>query len=139
MARDINNVTDDISLVMRELIDATENAIVLETAVQLHKGSKTNDPKEYVKKQNSNNREFNNKINKVVKKSQDIMFNVVDNVGSYTGTETSNLKKVINKGMKMVVASAKNMKKDTIKSVSRLDRYRKSSQFMPDIDRSIIQ
>lgn len=139
MAKDINNVTDDISLVMREVIDATENAIVLETALQLHKGSNTNSTKDYIKKQQSTKSQFDKRLDSVSNKAKQFMFNVADNIGAYTGTNTSDIKKEINKGMKMLVKSAKGMQNQTLKKVSRLERYATSATYVPNIDNSIIQ
>lgn len=139
MAKDINNVTDDISLVMREVIDATENAIVLETALQLHKGSNTNSTKDYIKKQQSTKNQFDKRLDSVSNKAKQFMFNVADNIGAYTGTNTSDIKKEINKGMKMLVKSAKGMQNQTLKKVSRLERYATSATYVPNIDNSIIQ
>lgn len=139
MAKDINNVTDDISLVMREVIDATENAIVLETALQLHKGSNTDSTRDYIKKQQSTKKQFSKKLDNVSNKAKQFMFNVADNIGAYTGTNTSDIKKEINKGMKMLVRSAKDMQGQTLKKVSRLERYATSANYVPNIDKSIIE
>lgn len=139
MAKDINNVTDDISLVMREVIDATENAIVLETALQLHKGSNTDSTKDYIKKQKATKKQFDKRLDNVSNKAKQFMFNVADNIGAYTGTNTSDIKKEINKGMKMLVKSAKGMQNQTLKKVSRLERYATSATYVPNIDKSIIQ
>ena len=62
MARDIHNVTDDVSLVMREVIDATENAMVLETALHLNKGSKSTNAKDYIKTQMASKRQLNSRL-----------------------------------------------------------------------------
>ena len=138
MARDIHNVTDDVSLVMREVIDATENAMVLETALHLNKGAKSANAKDYIKTQVASKRQLNNKLQQVANKSQKMLNNVIDNIGSYTGTDTKQLKKDTASGMKMLVRSAKSMQNKTLKKVSRLERYATSAQFIPNLDKSII-
>lgn len=138
MARDIHNVTDDVSLVMREVIDATENAMVLETALHLNKGAKSNNAKDYIKTQVASKKQLNNKLQQVAKKSQKTINNVVDNIGTYTGTDTKQLKKDVAKGMKMLVRSAKTLQSRTLKKVSRLEKYKTSAEFIPNLDKSII-
>lgn len=138
MARDIHNVADDVSLVMREVIDATENAIVLETALHLNKGAKSTNAKDYIKTQVASKRQLNNKLQQVANKSQKMLNNVIDNIGAYTGTDTKALKKDAASGMKMLVRSAKSMQNRTLKKVSRLERYATSAQFIPNLDKSII-
>lgn len=138
MARDIHNVTDDVSLVMREVIDATENAMVLETALHLNKGAKSANAKDYIKTQVASKRQLNNKLQQVANKSQKMLNNVIDNIGSYTGTDTKQLKKDTASGMKMLVRSAKSMQNRTLKKVSRLEKYATSAQFIPNLDKSII-
>lgn len=139
MARDIHNVTDDVSLVMREMIDATENAIVLETALHLNKGAKSDNAKDYIKTQVASKKQLNNKLQKVADKSQKMLNNVVDNIGAYTGTDTKALKKDVASGMKMLVRSAKAMQNKTLKKVSRLEKYATTAQFIPNLDKSIIE
>jgi hypothetical protein len=138
LARDIHNVTDDVSLVMREVIDATENAMVLETALHLNKGAKSANAKDYIKTQVASKRQLNNKLQQVANKSQKIINNVIDNIGSYTGTDTKQLKKDTAMGMKMLVRSAKSLQNRTLKKVSRLERYKTSAEFIPNLDKSII-
>ena len=138
MARDIHNVTDDVSLVMREVIDATENAMVLETALHLNKGAKSANAKDYIKTQVASKRQLNKKLQQVANKSQKMLNNVIDNIGSYTGTDTKALKKDTAMGMKMLVRSAKSMQNRTLKKVSRLERYKTSAEFIPNLDKSII-
>ena len=138
MARDIHNVADDVSLVMREVIDATENAMVLETALHLSKGSKSTNAKDYIKTQVASKRQLNNRLQQVANKSQKMLNNVIDNIGSYTGTNTKQLKKDTTSGMKMLVRSAKSMQNKTLKKVSRLERYKTSAEFIPNLDKSII-
>ena len=139
MARDIHNVADDVSLVMREVIDATENEIVLQTSLHLNKGAKSDNAKDYIKTQVASKRQLNNKLQQVANKSQKMLNNVIDNIGSYTGTDTKALKKDTALGMKMLVKSAKSMQNKTLKKVSRLERYRKSSNFIADLNKSIVE
>jgi len=138
LARDIHNVTDDVSLVMREVIDATENAMVLETALHLNKGAKSANAKDYIKTQMASKRQLNSRLQQVANKSQKMLNNVIDNIGAYTGTDTKGLKKDTASGMKMLIRSAKSMQNRTIKKVSRLERYKTSAQFIPNLDKSII-
>ena len=138
MARDIHNVADDVSLVMREVIDATENAMVLETALHLNKGAKSTNAKDYIKTQMASQRQLNNRLNKVAAKSKKMLENVVENIGKYTGTDTKQLRKDVTMGMKMLVSSAKLLQKRTLKKVSRLERYATSAEFIPNLDKSII-
>ena len=139
MARDIHNVTDDVSLVMREVIDATENEIVLQTSLHLNKGAKSDNAKDYIKTQVASKRQLNNKLQQVANKSQKMLNNVIDNIGSYTGTDTKALKKDTAMGMKMLVKSAKSMQNKTLKKVSRLERYKKSANFIADLNKSIVE
>jgi len=139
VAKDINKVTDDISLIVREMIDATENAMVLEVGLQLNKGADAQNTQDYLKKQMATNKQFDKKLNDVAKKNQELLFNVADNIAQYTGTNNEDIKKEINKGMKMVVRSAKDFKNQALKKVSRLEKYKTSATYVPDIKKSIIE
>lgn len=139
MARDIHNVADDVSLVMREVIDATENEIVLQTSLHLNKGAKSDNAKDYIKTQVASKRQLNKKLQQVANKSQKMLNNVIDNIGSYTGTDTKALKKDTALGMKMLVKSAKSMQNKTLKKVSRLERYKTSANFIADLNKSIVE
>lgn len=139
MAKDINKVTDDISLIVREMIDATENAMVLEVGLQLNKGADAQDTKEYLKKQMATNKQFDKKLNGVAKTNQQKLLNLLDNIAQYTSTNNDDIKKEVNKGMKMVVRSAKNFKNQALKKVSRLEKYKTSATYVPDIKKSIIE
>ena len=65
--------------------------------------------------------------------------NVADNIGSYTGADTKAIKKDIKRGMKMLVKSAKVMQNKTLKKISRLERYKTSAEFIPNLDKSIMK
>lgn len=139
MAKNINKVTDNISLAMREMIDATENEMILEVGLQLHKGSNSEDTKKYLKTQVSNKKNLDKVLKKTAIKNQELMFNVADNIAAYTGTNSDQIKKEINRGMKMVVRSAKSFQNQAIKKISRLDKFRSSANYVPDIKKSIVE
>lgn len=139
MARDINNVIDDVSLVIRESIEATENAVVLQIGSNLNKGSKSKDIDTYIKKQKSSKIQFNKKLKKLAKKSIKQMDEVANRVGQYTGADTKSLKKEIRKGMKMLVKSSNDFQNQALKKISRLGKFTTSAALIPDLKKSIIQ
>lgn len=139
MARDINNVIDDVSLVIRESIDATENAVVLQIGSNLNKGSKGNDIDKYIKTQQTSKIQFEKKLKQLADKSVKQMDEVANRVGKYTGTNTTSLKKEIRKGMKMLVKSGNDFQNQALKKISRIGKFSTSAQYIPDLKKSIVQ
>jgi hypothetical protein len=121
MAKDIHKITDEVSLVMRELIETTENNVVYEIGLALNKGADKNDVTTYKKTQVIEKPKLTKKILSVVKESQSQLANVVENIGTYTGTDTTQLQKKVTSGMVKLVNSAIGFHNQSVKRVVRLN------------------
>jgi hypothetical protein len=138
--KDINDVTDEISLIMREVVEATEGNLLFEIANTLEKhsnGVKSSD--EYLRKQMGENKALQQRLQRIAREGEQLQINVAKNIGTFAGINTAPLEQEIKKGTKVVLESSMGNKNSQVQKIYRLNKFNTSAQFIPDLRQSIIK
>ena len=138
--KDINDVTDDISMILREIVEAAESNMITETAVTMNTDLEgVNNAKDYLNKQAAKNRAYQKRLMDLAKQSEQQQINIARNIGTYAGINTSPLEEEIKKGSKILLQSAQAEKNKQVQKVYQLNKFNTSAQFVPDLKASIIK
>jgi hypothetical protein len=136
--KDINDVTDDISMIMREVVDATEANMLTEIALSLNIDiEKVTSPKDYLIKQASQKKALHQKLLVLSKQAEKLQINIAKNIGTYAGINTAPLEAEIKKGSKILLQSAEGEQNKQVQKIYRLNKFNTSAQFIPDLKASI--
>jgi hypothetical protein len=136
--KDINDVTDDISMIMREVVDATEANMLTEIALSLNIDTeKLKSPKDYLIKQASQQKALHQRLLALSKEAENLQINIAKNIGTYAGINTSPLEAEIKKGSKILLQSAEGEQNKQVQKIYRLNKFNTSAQFIPDLKASI--
>lgn len=138
--KDINDVTDEISLIMREVVEATESNLLFEIANTLEKHSDgVKSSEDYLRKQMSENKALQQRMQRIAREGEQIQINVAKNIGTFAGINTAPLEQEIKKGTKIVLDSGMDEKNKQVQKIYRLNKFNTSAQFIPDLKQSIIK
>lgn len=138
--RDINDVTDEISLIMREVVEVAENNMQFEIANALNEDlTQLKDANDFLRRQASKKRALENTLRKVAFEAQQQQINIAKNIGTYAGINTAPLEEEIKRGSSIVLASSKQKHDDQVKKIYRLNKFVTSAQYVPDLRKSIIE
>lgn len=138
--KDINDVTDDIAMIMREVVEATENNMLAEIAMSLNINlNGIISPKDYLLKQAAKNKELQKKLLAMGKQAQQQQLNIAKNIGTYAGINVSPLEDEIKKGASLLVQAAQKQQQQQVQKIYQLNKYNTSAQFIPDLKKSIIE
>lgn len=140
MKKDINDVTDDISMIMREVVEAAESNMLAEIAASLNTDvSKLKTPRDYLLAQAGQNKALSNKLVVLARQSEQQQINIAKNIGVYAGINTAPLEDEIKRGSKILLVSAQNEKNTQVKKIYQLNKFNTSATFIPDLKASIIK
>jgi hypothetical protein len=138
--KDINDVTDEISLIMREVVEATESNLLFEIANTLEKHSEgAKSSEDYLRKQMSENKALQQRMQRIAREGEQLQINVAKNIGTFAGINTAPLEQEIKKGTKIVLDSGMDDKNKQVQKIYRLNKFNTSAQFIPDLRQSIIK
>lgn len=138
--KDINDVTDEISLIMREVVEATESNLLFEIANTLEKHSEgAKSSEDYLRKQMSENKALQQRLQRIAREGEQLQINVAKNIGTFAGINTAPLEQEIKKGTKIVLDSGMDDKNKQVQKIYRLNKFNTSAQFIPDLRQSIIK
>lgn len=139
MPRDIYKLTDDLSLEIQQVFDATENAVKMEVNKALLNGSsKATSKKDYQNSQIANDKNFKKALNDIAEESTTIIRNVVTNISNYMAVDQKPLLDTMNRGTKLLIQSGIKKKDSVLKRVLRLEDFDTSGKYADSLKESLI-
>jgi hypothetical protein len=137
--KDINDVTDEISLIMREVVEANEANLITEIGNTLQKH--TDSAKSVIdwrNRQVGETKQLTQRLRVLANQGEQLLINVAKNIGTYAGINTAQIEQEIKNGTKIVLLSATEQANYKVRQVYQLNKFNTSAQFIPNLRESII-
>jgi hypothetical protein len=139
MSRDIYKLTDDLSLEIQRIFDATENAVKMQIDKALIVGiDKATNKKQYINSQSANDKNFKSELNGIAEESTTIINNVITNISNYMAVDQEPLRDTLNRGTKLLISSGIKKKDSTLKRVLKLGDFNTKGKYQDNLSDSLI-